>query len=104
MATTGGNMMQRTRCPYFFDIHMACNKRQPGTGCAAIKGYNRSHAVLGGSDSCIATHPSDMCVAMAVLDATIHLQGPDGERTMPFTEFHMLPGSTPENETSLSPQ
>jgi xanthine dehydrogenase YagS FAD-binding subunit len=103
MATTGGNMMQRTRCPYFFDIHMACNKRQPGTGCAAIKGYNRSHAVLGGSDSCIATHPSDMCVAMAALDATIHLQGPEGERTLPFTEFHLLPGLTPENETSLRP-
>jgi xanthine dehydrogenase YagS FAD-binding subunit len=102
-ATTGGNILQRTRCPYFFDIHMACNKREPGSGCAAINGYNRSHAILGTSDKCIATHPSDMCVAMAALDARIRVQGPDGERIIPFTEFHLLPGQTPEKETVLKP-
>src|SRR5690242_13912025 len=88
MATTGGNIMQRTRCPYFFDISFACNKRNPGSGCSAIHGYNRSHAVLGTSEKCIATHPSDMCVAMAALDAIIHVQGPSGERKISFTEFH----------------
>jgi xanthine dehydrogenase YagS FAD-binding subunit len=103
MATTGGNIMQRTRCPYFFDISFACNKRVPGSGCSAIKGYNRGHAVLGGSDHCIATHPSDMCVAMAALDARINVQGPDGERVIPFTDFHLLPGQTPEKETVLRP-
>jgi xanthine dehydrogenase YagS FAD-binding subunit len=102
-ATTGGNIMQRTRCPYFFDVHMACNKRQPGSGCAAIHGYNRSHAILGTSDKCIATHPSDMCVAMAALDARIRVRGPDGERIIPFTEFHLPPGQTPEKETILKP-
>jgi xanthine dehydrogenase YagS FAD-binding subunit len=101
MATTGGNLLQRTRCPYFFDTAFACNKRQPGTGCPAIGGYNRSHAILGVSDKCIATHPSDMCVAMAALDARIHLQGPGGSRIIPFTEFHLLPGETPEKETVL---
>jgi len=103
MATTGGNLLQRTRCPYFFDISFPCNKRKPGSGCSAIKGYNRSQAILGGSDHCIATHPSDMCVAMAALDASIRIEGPDGERTIPFTDFHLLPGDTPEKETALKP-
>jgi xanthine dehydrogenase YagS FAD-binding subunit len=103
MATTGGNLLQRTRCPYFFDVSFACNKRQPGSGCSAIGGYNRSHAILGVSDKCIATHPSDMCVAMAALDAQIHVQGPGGGRIIPFTDFHLLPGETPEKETVLKP-
>jgi len=103
MATTGGNILQRTRCPYFFDVSFPCNKRKPGSGCSAINGYNRSHAVMGGSDHCIATHPSDMCVAMAALDASIRIEGPDGERTVPFTDFHLLPGDTPEKETVLKP-
>ena len=103
MATTGGNILQRTRCPYFFDVSFPCNKRTPGSGCSAIKGYNRPHAILGGSDHCIATHPSDMCVAMAALDAQIRVQGPQGERTIPFTDFHLLPGDTPEKETVLQP-
>jgi xanthine dehydrogenase YagS FAD-binding subunit len=84
-------------------VSFPCNKRVPGCGCSAINGYNRSHAILGGSDQCIATHPSDMCVAMAALDAGIRVQGPDGERTIPFTEFHLLPGETPEKETMLQP-
>ncbi len=103
MATTGGNILQRTRCPYFFDISFPCNKRTPGSGCSAIKGYNRPHAILGGSDHCIAVHPSDMCVAMAALDASIHIEGPDGERVIPFVDFHLLPGNTPEKETQLKP-
>ncbi len=103
MATTGGNILQRTRCPYFFDVSFACNKRAPGSGCSAIKGYNRSNAILGGSDQCIATHPSDMCVAMAALDASIRVQGVDGERVIPFVDFHLLPGETPEKETVLKP-
>ncbi len=103
MATTGGNLLQRTRCPYFFDISFACNKRQPGSGCSAINGYNRSHAILGVSDQCIATHPSDMCVAMAALDAQIHVQGPDGNKIIPFADFHLLPGETPNKETILNP-
>ncbi|HZP59775.1 MAG TPA: FAD binding domain-containing protein, partial [Opitutaceae bacterium] len=103
MATTGGNIMQRTRCPYFRDTFWPCNKRQPGSGCAALDGYNRSHAVLGVSDACIATHPSDMCVAFAVLDAELTLQGPGGERTLPFRDFHLLPGTTPEKEHALAP-
>jgi xanthine dehydrogenase YagS FAD-binding subunit len=103
MATTGGNIMQRTRCPYFFDISFPCNKRAPGSGCPAITGYNRSHAILGASDQCIATHPSDMCVAMAALDAQIRVQGPEGERIIPFTDFHLLPGETPDKETVLKP-
>jgi xanthine dehydrogenase YagS FAD-binding subunit len=103
MATTGGNLLQRTRCPYFFDISFPCNKRSPGAGCSAINGYNRSHAILGGSDRCIATHPSDMCVAMAALDAIIRVQGVDGERIIPFADFHLLPGETPEKETVLKP-
>jgi xanthine dehydrogenase YagS FAD-binding subunit len=103
MATTGGNILQRTRCPYFFDVSFPCNKRTPGSGCSAIKGYNRPHAILGGSDHCIATHPSDMCVAMAALDAIIRIEGPEGTRTVPFIDFHLLPGDTPERETVLKP-
>jgi xanthine dehydrogenase YagS FAD-binding subunit len=101
MATVGGNLMQRTRCPYFYDVVFACNKREPGRGCAAMNGYTRSHAILGTSDKCIATHPSDMCVALAALDATIHVEGPRGERTIPIGEFHLLPGDTPDRETGL---
>jgi len=111
MATTGGNLLQRTRCYYFTDINFpACNKRQPGSGCAAIKGYNRIHAILGQTDkgstsgeTCIATNPSDMCVAMAALQATVEVQGPKGKRSIPFADFHKLPGSTPWVETSLHP-
>jgi xanthine dehydrogenase YagS FAD-binding subunit len=103
VATTGGNLMQRTRCYYFRDTAYACNKRQPGSGCAAIDGYNRIHAVLGGSDHCIATHPSDMAVAMVALDAVVHIQGSDGERTVPVGEFHLLPGNTPHLETVVQP-
>lgn len=101
MATTSGNLMQRTRCPYFRDGFSACNKRDPGSGCAAQKGFNRSHAILGTSDACIATHPSDMCVALAALDAEIQVVGPKGERVIPFAEFHLLPGDTPQKEFSL---
>lgn len=101
MATTGGNLMQRTRCPYFYNTDFACNKRVPGSGCAAIKGYNRMNAVLGTSDHCIATHPSDMCVAMAALGAIIHVQGPKAKRAIPFADFHLLPGQTPHLEHNL---
>ncbi len=90
MATTGGNILQRTRCYYFYDTATPCNKREPGSGCSAIKGYNRIHAVLGTSDKCIATHPSDMCVAMAALDAIIHVEGMNGERTINFLDFHLV--------------
>ena len=103
MATVGGNLMQRTRCFYFYDEAARCNKRQPGAGCDAIEGFNRIHAILGASDACIATHPSDMCVALAALDATVQVSGPQGERTMPFLEFHRLPGDTPHIETELKP-
>ncbi len=103
MATTAGNIMQRTRCPYFFDTATPCNKREPGSGCSAIRGYNRYNAILGGSDKCIATHPSDMCVAMAALDAVVKVQGAKGERSIPFTDFHLLPGQTPEKEHALLP-
>jgi xanthine dehydrogenase YagS FAD-binding subunit len=103
MATVGGNILQRTRCPYFYDpAFAACNKRAPGSGCGAIEGYNRSHAILGQSEQCIATHPSDMCVAMAALDAVVRVQGPKGEREIPFADFHRLPGETPERETNLA--
>jgi xanthine dehydrogenase YagS FAD-binding subunit len=101
MATVGGNLLQRTRCPYFRDGVSPCNKREPKSGCAAKDGYNRGHAVLGVSDHCIATHPSDMCVALAILDATIKTQGPKGDRSIPFADFHLLPGDTPERETVL---
>jgi xanthine dehydrogenase YagS FAD-binding subunit len=103
MATTGGNLLQRTRCYYFRDPSQPCNKRQPGSGCGAIDGYNRIHAVLGGSDRCIATHPSDMCVALAALDAVVVLRGHDGERRVPVTEFHLLPGDHPELESVVAP-
>jgi xanthine dehydrogenase YagS FAD-binding subunit len=103
MATTAGNLLQRTRCVYFRDTAMPCNKREPGTGCPAITGTNRTLAVLGTSAHCIATHPSDMCVAMAALEATIHVQGPQGTRTIPVGDFHLLPGSTPHRETVLEP-
>ena len=103
MATTGGNLMQRTRCYYFYDETARCNKRNPGAGCDAIGGFNRIHAILGASDDCIATHPSDMCVALAALDAIVHVQGPNGPRAIPFEEFHRLPGNTPQVETALGP-
>jgi len=103
MATTAGNLLQRTRCMYFRDTAMPCNKREPGTGCPAITGANRMLAVLGTSEHCIASNPSDMCVAMAALEATVHVQGPKGLRTIPFGEFHLLPGNTPERETVLEP-
>jgi xanthine dehydrogenase YagS FAD-binding subunit len=103
MATTAGNLLQRTRCVYFRDTAMACNKREPGTGCPAINGFNRSLGVLGTSEHCIATNPSDMCVAMAALEATIHVQGPRATRAIPFGEFHLLPGDTPHRETVLEP-
>jgi xanthine dehydrogenase YagS FAD-binding subunit len=103
MATVGGNLMQRTRCPYFRDTFWPCNKRQPGSGCSALEGFNRSHAVLGTSDQCIATHPSDMCVAMAALDAVIHTLGPQGERKISFGEFHVGYGGDPARESVLQP-
>lgn len=101
MATVGGNMMQRTRCPYFYNTDMPCNKRAPGTGCGALKGYNRMHAIFGASEQCIAVHPSDMCVALAALDATVTLTGPKGERRIAFTDFHRLPGDHPEKDNVL---
>src|SRR5438270_8621959 len=101
MATVGGNLMQRTRCYYFYDAATPCNKREPGAGCAAIDGFNRIHAILGWSDQCIATHPSDMCVALAALEATVRVAGPDGERAIPLAEFHRLPGDTPHIDTNL---
>jgi len=103
MATTGGNLLQRTRCMYFRDSAMACNKREPGTGCSAIDGANRTLAILGTSEHCIATNPSDMNVAMAALEATIHVQGVKGERAIPIADFHLLPGDTPQRETVLEP-
>ncbi|OHV07635.1 FAD binding domain-containing protein [Kushneria phosphatilytica] len=101
MATTAGNVMQRTRCPYFRDPDMPCNKREPGSGCSAIEGINRNHAVLGTSDKCIATHPSDMCVGMVAAGATVVVEGPQGVREIPFEEYHLLPGETPEQEHDL---
>ncbi len=104
MATVGGNILQRTRCTYFYDVEGArCNKRQPGEGCDAIDGFNRGHGVLGVSPACIATHPSDMCVALAAFDATVHLAGADGRRVLPLTDIHRLPGDTPHVETVLTP-
>lgn len=100
-ATTGGNLLQRTRCYYFYDTATRCNKREPGSGCSAIGGVNRIHAILGASESCIATHPSDMCVALAALAATVQVTGPGGDRVIPFHEFHRLPGDTPEIDTTL---
>ncbi|MFE2747137.1 FAD binding domain-containing protein [Streptomyces scopuliridis] len=101
MATIGGNIMQRTRCTYFRDVTAACNKREAGSGCAARDGFNRTHAILGASESCVATHPSDAAVAFAALEATVHLVGPGGERRVPFADFLLRPGSTPHREQSL---
>jgi xanthine dehydrogenase YagS FAD-binding subunit len=101
MATVGGNMMQRTRCPYFYDITMPCNKRKPSSGCGAMEGHNRMHAIFGASSSCIAVHPSDMCVALAALNATVYVSGSKGDRKILFTDFHRLPGDTPELDHNL---
>jgi xanthine dehydrogenase YagS FAD-binding subunit len=103
MATTAGNLLQRTRCVYFRDTAMPCNKREPGSGCGAINGFNRNLAILGTSEQCIATNPSDMNVAMAALEATVHLRGAKGERAIPIGDFHVLPGDTPQRETVLEP-
>ncbi|WP_174285786.1 xanthine dehydrogenase family protein subunit M [Sphingomonas bacterium] len=103
MATVGGNILQRTRCTYFYDDAARCNKRVPGAGCDALDGFNRIHAILGASPACVATHPSDMCVALAALDAVVHLDGPGGARTVPLVDFHMLPGNTPNVETISRP-
>ena len=103
MASTGGNLLQRTRCYYFYDTATPCNKREPGSGCSAIDGLNRMHAILGTSEACIATHPSDMCVALAALEARVHVAGPAGERAIAFADFHRLPGDTPQRDTNLQP-
>lgn len=103
MATNGGNLLQRTRCYYFYDLATPCNKREPGSGCSAINGQNRVCGVLGTSESCIATHPSDMCVALAALEAVVRVQGPSGERTIKFDDFHRLPGDKPELDNTLQP-
>ncbi|HET9582845.1 MAG TPA: xanthine dehydrogenase family protein subunit M [Bradyrhizobium sp.] len=102
MASTGGNLVQRTRCFYFYDAVTPCNKRQPGSGCSAISGINRINAILGTSEACIATHPSDMCVALAALEAKVHVAGPAGARAIAFSDFHRLPGDTPERDTNLA--
>ncbi|HEX8826707.1 MAG TPA: xanthine dehydrogenase family protein subunit M, partial [Xanthobacteraceae bacterium] len=101
MASTGGNLLQRTRCLYFYDTATPCNKREPGSGCSAINGINRMNAILGTSEDCIATHPSDMCVALAALEAKVRVAGPTGERTIAFADFHRLPGNTPQRDTNL---
>ncbi|GLH78165.1 oxidoreductase [Bradyrhizobium sp. SSBR45G] len=101
MASTGGNLLQRTRCAYFYDVATPCNKRTPGAGCAAVGGLNRNHAILGASADCIATHPSDMCVALAALDATVHVTGAQGERAIAFADFHRLPGDRPDLDNTL---
>ena len=101
MASTGGNLLQRTRCYYFYDTATPCNKRNPGSGCSAIDGLNRIHAILGASDACVATHPSDMCVALAALEAKVRVTGPAGDRIMAFADFHRLPGNTPQRDTNL---
>ncbi|MET1075821.1 MAG: xanthine dehydrogenase family protein subunit M, partial [Umezawaea sp.] len=103
MATVGGNMLQRTRCAYFYDGTAACNKREPGAGCDAIGGFTRNHAILGTSEDCIATHPSDMCVALAALDAVVEVESVRGTRRIPLVDFHLLPGATPQVETALEP-
>jgi xanthine dehydrogenase YagS FAD-binding subunit len=103
MATVGGNMLQRTRCSYFYDTTMPCNKREPGTGCGALEGVNRMHAIFGFSDKCIAVHPSDMSVALVALDATVQVSGPKGSRSILFADFHRLPGDTPQKDTNLEP-
>ncbi len=102
MATNGGNLLQRTRCSYFYDTAMPCNKREPGTGCGALEGINRMHAIFGYSEQCVAVHPSDMCIALVALDATVKVQGADGkERSILFADFHRLPGNTPDKDTNL---
>jgi xanthine dehydrogenase YagS FAD-binding subunit len=103
MASTGGNLLQRTRCYYFYDTATPCNKREPGSGCSAINGVNRIHAILGTSEACIAVHPSDMCVALAALEAKVHVAGPSGERVIAFADFHRLPGDTPQRDSNLDP-
>ena len=103
MATVGGNLLQRTRCYYFYDEAARCNKRNPGAGCDAVEGFNRIHAILGASSHCVATHPSDMCVALTALDALVHIEGPAGRRVVPIVEFHRLPGESPQIETVLEP-
>ncbi|MFB8342698.1 FAD binding domain-containing protein [Brucella cytisi] len=103
VATVGGNILQRTRCRYFYDNAAHCNKRQPQMGCDALEGFNRYHAILGASDACVAAHPSDMCVALVALDAVVHLKGPAGTRSMPLSDLHRLPGDRPEVETELRP-
>jgi xanthine dehydrogenase YagS FAD-binding subunit len=103
MASTGGNLLQRTRCYYFYDTATPCNKRDPGSGCSALNGLNRMHAILGTSESCIATHPSDMCVALAALEAKVHVAGSGGEREIAFSDFHRLPGDMPQRDTNLQP-
>jgi len=101
LATTGGNLLQRTRCVYFYDTTTPCNKREPGTGCSALEGCNKDHAILGASGRCVATHPSDMAVAMTVLDAVVRTRGPGGEREIPMTELYRLPGQEPQRDTTL---
>jgi xanthine dehydrogenase YagS FAD-binding subunit len=101
MASTGGNLLQRTRCAYFYDTVTPCNKREPGSGCSALQGHNRIHAILGTSDACIATHPSDMCVALMILEGTVHVTGPSGSRSIAIADFHRLPGDTPQRDTNL---
>jgi xanthine dehydrogenase YagS FAD-binding subunit len=103
MASVGGNLLQRTRCAYFYDVVTGCNKREPGSGCSAIGGLNRMNAILGTSDACIAVHPSDMCVALAVLEARVHVTSARGERTIALADFHRLPGATPQRDTNLEP-
>src|SRR3954451_20292208 len=103
MATVGGNLLQRTRCYYFRDPATDCNKREPGSGCGALDGFNRNHAILGTSDKCIASHPSDMCVALVALDAVVHTRGPAGERQIAMADFHLPPGDHPERESVLQP-
>jgi xanthine dehydrogenase YagS FAD-binding subunit len=102
VASTGGNLLQRTRCAYFYDTATPCNKREPGTGCSAIHGHNRMHAILGASDACIAVQPSDMCVALAILEAKIYVTGASGDRVIAFADFHRLPGDTPHRDTNLN--
>ena len=103
MATNGGNLNQRTRCQYFYEVSMPCNKREPGTGCGALEGVNRTHAIFGWSDKCVAVMPSDMCVALAALDAVVKVQGANGqERSIPFNDYHRLPGDTPQKDNNLN--
>jgi len=103
VATVGGNLLQRTRCPYYYDTAFACNKRELGSGCPALTGINRMHAILGASEFCVAVHPSDMCVPLAALDAVVEVESPKGKRQIPFTQFHRLPGNTPQKDTNLEP-